>query len=386
MSAERLAFLLERLTAQTITAGEKEELLGLIQSGQHDEQLNEAVLKILEDESVQFPETLDADSSRAILASILAADRKAVPVRSIFHRWRWVAAACVFVLLTGAGWLLSRRHNEQAPVQTASTIEPGKQGAILVLAGGKRVVLDSLGNGTIAQQSGADVVLQNGTLRYTNGKDDEEVSFNTVETPKGRQFQLVLPDGSHVWLNAASTITYPVLFTGKERRVTVQGEAYFEVAKNAAMPFVVSVADKVTVDVLGTSFNVHAYADEPGIQTTLLDGSVRVGLGTDAKILRPGEQATTNDKHLKVVQGADLDKVMAWKNGLFNFDGLGVKEVMRQLERWYNIEVVYEGPVPDEHFFGEISNQMTLNHLLETLTITGVHFRLQGERTLIVTK
>lgn len=305
------------------------------------------------------------------------------------RRWGWAAAAVLFL---GAGawyWVAQQQTTPSSHIAAApAEISPGREGAILTLSDGSQVVLDSLANGTIVQQQGADVVLSNGQLSYSDTENDAPgIVYNTMTTPRGRQFRVTLPDGTKVWLNAASSIRYPVAFTGNERKVDITGEVYFEVSKDASKPFRVNAAGRVAVTVLGTAFNINAYENEKDIAATLLSGGVKVAAtAAPAKgvVLKPGQQARlgSGDNAMQV-RNADLDKTMAWKNGFFNFEGAGIEDVMRQLERWYDINVVYENGIPDITFLGEIDRQIALPDLLEILRRTDVDFRIEG-RTLIV--
>jgi transmembrane sensor len=274
-------------------------------------------------------------------------------------------------------------------------IAPGKSGAVLTLADGSQLVLDSMGNGMVATQNGTQVLLKGGELAYAPaGSVSGEIAYNTMTTPKGRQFQLTLPDGTRVWLNAASSLRFPTAFGGNERLVSVTGEAYFEVARNNKQPFKVNVNGKATVEVLGTQFNVNAYDNESSIQTTLLNGSVRV---SDAKttasavVLKPGQQARmANDlnqataNNIKLVNDVDINKVMSWKNGLFDFEGASLSEVMRQIERWYDIEVVYEKGIPNVEFEGKMTKDVPLKDLLTMLDRSDVHFRIENRKLIVL--
>jgi ferric-dicitrate binding protein FerR (iron transport regulator) len=311
--------------------------------------------------------------------------------------YRWVAAASVLLVLAGAAiwWTLAERGDQMAVV-TPSDIAPGTSGAILTLADGTKLVLDSLGNGLVATQSGIKVELEDGRLTYLPTTAGEGApAYNTMSTPKGRQFQLKLPDGTAVWLNAASSIQYPIAFTSKERRVIVTGEAYFEVAQDRQKPFIVEVNNLAEVEVLGTHFNINGYMDEGAAITTLLQGAVKISPMQDesrrrntAQVLRPGQQGLVkpvSNAPLQV-QDADIEKVMAWKNGYFNFEGATIRGVMKQLERWYDITVVYENGVPDVIFFGEMSRNVNLAELISALQEMklGVNFRLDNGRRLIL--
>jgi transmembrane sensor len=319
------------------------------------------------------------------------------PVMAPVHRihflrkWGWAAAA-VLLLGGSAYWWVSRETTPVAVVANAANIAPGGQGAILTLADGRQVVLDSMASGVVAKQSGTSVILSNGKLVYDPaGQSSTGIQYNKMTTPKGRQFEVTLPDGTKVWLNAASSIRYPTAFAGKERRVEVSGEVCFEVVKDANKPFFVNINNKAAIEVLGTLFNVNAYENEKNIHTTLLEGSVKVTATAghaNGVILKPGQQAkishlTPSDK-IVVDNDPDTEKIMAWKNGLFNFEGANLEEVMRQLERWYNIDVVYENGIPDIKFIGEINRQLALTDLLEILRRTEVDFRIEGRKLIVL--
>lgn len=305
----------------------------------------------------------------------------------------WMRYAAMVVLLLGAGiygwWQYSSKPAMTNPTKQQLTLDiaPGKEGAILTLADGTQVVVDSLGDGLVAAQNGANVVLEKGRIAYAvSGHATAETAYNTMSTPKGRQFQMTLPDGTRVWLNAASSIQYPTVFSGKAREVTITGEVYLEVAKNASRPFVVHSNNKARVEVLGTAFNINAYDNETGMYITLIEGAISVAVG-DSKpfILQPGQQALKSRGEqvpttISLVQDVAIDKVMAWKNGLFNFDGLTLGEIMRQIERWYDIQVLYEkNVVPNKQLAGEMSRDVPLQGLLKNLEKLGLRYRINGK-------
>ncbi|HEY8955838.1 FecR family protein [Chitinophaga sp.] len=377
MSKTRFQVLFERFLAGSCTPAEKQELAALILSKEQEQTIS----GLLEDAWAETDGNTDMDKAKVdrLFESILA---EPAPRRVYFLRKWWLAASILFLLATGIGlWLTS-------PVQTRIShqqqdITPGKNGAILTLADGTQVALDTFKNATVALQGGVTAKVVNGSLVY-EGSGDVMV-YNTMSTPKGRQFMLTLPDGTQVWLNAASSIRYPVFFAGKDRSVTITGEAYFEVAKNKAMPFRVNIADKAAVEVLGTHFNVNAYDNERSINTTLMEGLVRVSADKAAApvVLKPGEQAELNGT-IKINKNVDVERIMAWKNGFINFEGATFEEIMRQLERWYNIEVVYENnKTPDVQLAGGMSRGVSLNDLLKQLGEMGVHYKL-NDRTLII--
>jgi len=353
------------------------------------------VLQLAMEQHQTEPAFLERDY-RALLERITAIDRplaSMAPVRriSIMRRWSWAAAVVALLLLSGMAY---RLFNSPAKTPTpgqvtiANDVTPGIQGAILTLADGRQVVLDSLNNGLIAKQGNTAVTLENGAVRYDKTSTGTElVAYNTMATPRGRQYQLVLPDGSRVWLNAASSIRYPVAFNSNERKVEITGEAYFEIAQNAHLPFRVKVNDYSTVEVLGTHFNVNAYADEPAINTTLLQGSVRLTASGKAVVLKPGQQAGISDRSsghiISLINDVDTEQVMAWKNGLFTFDNATIQTVMRQLSRWYDIDVAYEGNIPDQRFFGQMNRDLSLRQVLNGLQVTKVNVRLEGKKLII---
>jgi ferric-dicitrate binding protein FerR (iron transport regulator) len=257
-------------------------------------------------------------------------------------------------------------------------VAPGGNKALLTLADGQTIVLDSAANGTLATDGGATITkTAGGKIAYTtgNGQPNSAVVYNTMTTPRGGQYQLALPDGSSVWLNAASSITYPTVFSGSSRIVRITGEAYFEVAHNASKPFIVETpTERVTV--LGTHFNVNSYTDEPATKVSLLEGSVKIG----AQVLRPG-QAYVNGK----VQSTNVTQDVAWTKGVFDFHRVPLAQAMRQLSKWYAVDVVYEQGVPDIVFGGSMGRDLNLSQVLSFLEKAGVHFRLTDHRQLIVT-
>jgi len=205
-----------------------------------------------------------------------------------------------------------------------------------------------------------------------------------LSTPRAAQYQLVLPDGSKVWLNAASSIHYPTAFAGKERKVEITGEAYFEVAQDARLPFIVKT-NGMEVKVLGTHFNVNAYEDEAMVRTTLLEGAVLMTKDAATALLQPGEQAQlTKAGDLKLVHNADIAEAVAWKNGLFQLNSADVPAIMRQMARWYDVEIVYEEGVPDGHISGKVPRGMNLSQVLEIFEVSGVHFKIEGRKIIVL--
>jgi len=305
-------------------------------------------------------------------------------IRSNFVR---VAAVLLVVVGTGALWMFFQRNNSSAKiiktVAANNEIAPGGNRATLTLSDGSSIVLDSANIGTIAQQENVAISKSAaGTVQYHVKGSGAASAMNTLSTPKGGQYKLVLPDGSKVWLNAASSITFPTQFAAQERRVSITGESYFEIAADAARPFYVK-AKETDVKVLGTSFNINAYDDESEIATTLLTGAVMVNVGSRSQRLQPGQQAQSKGEGLLLQKNIDTDAVVAWKEGYFNFQDMRLQAVMRQLERWYDIEVAYEGVVHNIAFYGKLSKDLTLQETLEGMAKTGLHFRLEGRRLIV---
>jgi transmembrane sensor len=294
------------------------------------------------------------------------------------------AAVAASVLLIVAGVVIWRQTNTSRPgatVQVAKQdVPPGSNKAILTLSNGQRIVLDSAGKGALAQQGSTRVIkTDSGQIAYSalNEKPGATL-YNTLATPRGGEYQLTLPDGTKVWLNAASSIRYPVLFAGAERRVEITGEAYFEVTKNASKPFKVIVGGNQEVDVLGTSFDINAYSDEREFKTTLLEGSLKA----QGVLLKPGQQAAWKPGQLvKVLSDADLEEAVAWKNGKFIFTGNDLGSVMRQISRWYDVDVEYKGDFEGDEFVGVISRFKNVSEILGMLEQTRtVKFLVEGRK------
>jgi ferric-dicitrate binding protein FerR (iron transport regulator) len=263
---------------------------------------------------------------------------------------------------------------------------PGSNKATLTLANGTVIVLEDEKNGVLSQQGNAKILkLNSGQLAYNTARQPaagSPAAFNTLSTPRGGQYQLTLADGTVVWLNAASSITFPAAFSGKERSVTLSGEAYFEIAANASQPFIVKVGN-MQVKVLGTHFNVMAYGDEQTMNTTLLEGAVKVAGATGEVLLQPGQQVKMDHAGALRVVAANLDEVIAWKNGIFSFNNAGIEEVMRQIARWYDAEVVYPDGIPQDRFQGEINRNADISTVLKILETSGVKFTVRGHKILV---
>ncbi|SDS92134.1 FecR family protein [Mucilaginibacter mallensis] len=383
-------YLLELLDKKELTFLEKSWLLNYIEHTDQD-----VLMKLLEDQfinNLNDPQPISSERSIKILTDIHQKIHLPKKTSNVFHLWiRRVAVAACFigVMTTGILYLIKRNTvniaaNHSKSKTFSNDINAGGEKATLTLANGAKVILDDVKNGTLSKQGNTKVIKTSGKLAYRANNNGLIASvYNTLSTPRGGHYQVVLPDGSKVWLNAASSIRFPTAFTGKERKVEITGEAYFEVAKNKNSPFVVKINNS-EVRVFGTHFNVMAYNDEALVKTTLLEGSVQFSNGSSSCMLKPGEQSELNKSgQVKVVANVDVDNAIAWKNNLFYFEDADIDDVMRQLSRWYDVDVVYNKKV-DERFFAEIPTTSKLSEVLKALELTGkVNFDIQGRKIII---
>jgi ferric-dicitrate binding protein FerR (iron transport regulator) len=306
----------------------------------------------------------------------------------IYRLWPKIAvAASVMLMICFSLYFIYNRHKvvPQIVITQPHDIPPGGNNAVLTLADGSRIILNNAKKGLLTKQGNVKVSkASEGMLVYKANHDDvAQASWNTITTPKGGQYQVILPDGTKVWLNALSSLRFPANFSGKTRRVEVSGEAYFEVARNPAKPFVVkSVRTEVTV--LGTHFNVNDYQDEAVSKTTLLEGSVKIKGKYSAGILKPGEQALLSESdEMKITADVNTEEAVAWKNGIFEFNRADITSIMRQAARWYDINVIYAGAPTHILYKGRISRNVNLSEMLTMIKYMGVNYTLQGKNLTI---
>lgn len=309
---------------------------------------------------------------------------------------RLAAAASVLLCLSVGGYFLLHKQPQQQIAQNQPQyhdIPSGGNKAVLTLASGKQIILTDAKNGKLVEQGNTVInKTQDGQVVYSASKASRQVSggdlkgtiaYNTMATPRGGQYHLTLSDGTNVWLNAASSIKYPTAFTGNDRQVEITGEAYFEVAHNAAKPFSV-ISNGQTVEVLGTHFNINAYADEPAIKTTLLEGSVKFNAGSHQGLLYPGQQSVFNTTTAALtVQLVDVSQVIAWKNGFFEFDNIDLATLMRQISRWYDVDIIYQNIDNKSLFGGGISRKLNLSQVLHLLETNKLHFKIEGRKVIV---
>lgn len=402
MKSERLQDLFLRYYNQTITLHEKVELVELINQQENRELVNNIIDDLLLNEKTG--ETLNAQSANEILSSIFSKAPTEMPEvqRPVMHvRWwtRAVVAASVCLVAVFAGYLFyykvdSEKKASLISEKTVNDVPPGEQKAQLRLSNGKVVNLAAVANGFLSEQGSVEVDKVRGEVKFGAnhaGKTEPGTSLNVLTTPMGGQYKLTLPDGSHAWLNAGSSLKFPDFF-GKKRIVEMHGEVYFEIHPDKTRPFIVKVADRkfkgkdMEIVVLGTHFNINSYKDEPKIQTTLLEGSVQIMTGDLSKRLSPGQQAEVEsvgtDKYIRVKE-VDTARVIAWKEGRFEFNG-NVKDIMRQIARWYNLTVEYEDDVEDKAFVGAISRKKNISEVLRMLELTGdIQFEVIDKRLIV---
>lgn len=386
----------ELLNRSSLTKEELHLLLQYLQQSDPSAIRNLLLEKFAEDISAAGSVALPDELSARMLENIrLATTPRQEPARTRFWRPAKVAAAAVIILLASAVfWFLrpaKQPESSLADVQNRRTdvAAPSGSRATITLANGQQILIDSNQSGTLASEGTVQIErAADGSIAYHGSAT--EVVYNTLVNPRGsKPVSLTLSDGSKVWLNSESSLKYPAGFNGKNRPVEITGEAYFEVAKNPAMPFRVSVAGKGTVEVLGTHFNINSYGDETHTHVTLLEGSVRIALPeSQPVVIQPGQQASYANglqpgAGISVRNGVDLAAVMAWKNGYFNFDNADLYQVMRQLARWYNIQVKYEGKIPHRIFGGEMQRDLNLSEVLKLLEKNNVHFRIENDQLFV---
>jgi len=403
MNNARLRFLFERYFSKTASKEERAELADLIGMESHREDVMElfaAAWEKYEGEGV----ILSDERSDEMVQSILSMPAPSMPVNEApgegaaageapagkvrrMAGWVKVAAAAVVILL-GSTWLYEQGIFKKSIPDTtriakgpSPDVAPGRYKASLVLDDGRRITLDSAGPGQLALQGNTKVISKNGGLQYQQGAGKSgPVMYNTLATGPGETYSFLLADGSKVWLNAGSSIHFPVAFPGRERRIGITGEVYIQVARHPEKTFVVT-AGGMEVQALGTEFNVNAYPDEENINTTLIQGAVKVARGGENEELKPGQQTKLyRNGHLSQPAEVDVEEVVSWKNGNFQFESADIKSILRQFARWYDVEVIYQGAIKDRKFFCIVSRNSTLANVLQMLKDSDIKFRIEGKK------
>lgn len=381
---ERIHYLLQQFTAKTLSQAEREELLVLAENS--TSLLSDEIVKMIIAEEEHAVNVVDAKWN-PVLNKILAVDKPTrSPKRILMKSLKWAAAAVVFIVFSFAAYLSLQKKKEHV---FATDVAPGKNKAILTLADGKKISLSDAMNGDIAKEAGFSITkTADGQLVY-NVAGSENVNdsrLNTISTPNGGEWQIQLPDGSMVWLNAASSIQYSLnIGTAKQRVVKLDGEAYFEVAKNATHPFIVET-DKQSVEVLGTHFNINSYKDERLTKTTLLEGSVRVShnITNESEVLKPGEQSFVSVSGMDIKE-VNVDEAIAWKNGYFMFNNERQESILRKVARWYNVEIEYaDADAKEVMYYGTVSRFEKISKVLRKFEQTGeVRFDIKGNKVIV---
>ncbi|NLR57370.1 FecR family protein [Chitinophaga polysaccharea] len=392
MQEQRIIFLLQQRLSGKETVAEQEELYDLLK----DDSNMELFMAALTDLMWQAPaeEQTNTAARNELLKSITASDITLPFVGTskapLTARWWWAAAAAVTgIILVTAGWWLMKpapaaKSLPAVAIRYKNDVPPGSNKAILILSDGSSITLDDAKNDTLGKQGSTSIIkLQNGQVLYKAAAAAATVTYNTLTTPRGGQYQLTLPDGSKVWLNAASSLHFPTAFTGHNRLVELTGEGYFEVASMPGKPFLVKV-NGTEIAVLGTHFNVMAYTNEQAMAVTLLEGAVNVSRNGVVKKLQPGQQARIPADNNITVTNVDISEAVAWKNGFFIFERADITTVMRQLERWYDIEVVYEGAPPAMRFGGGMQRSLPLSRVLNILEKNQVAFKIEGRKITVL--
>jgi len=391
--AKRIAFLIGRHLKEELTDEERQELNVWIHESkdnldQFEKLTNSEYLETRIREEYQYR---PVEAAKAKLGQLIKYDGKPqeVSVRSMWFRFS--AAAAILILIVTTTVLTLYKSHKEYPAPLAKTdipksdITPGTFKATLKLADGRSILLDTATNGQLAQQGATQVINKDGQLVYASGVGMKgEVLWNTLSTSRGQTYPLLLADGSRVTLNSESSIIFPVTFAGDIRQVKVTGEVFFEVAHDAHRPFRVSAGGMELQD-LGTSFNVNAYPDEAAVKATVVEGSVLVKKGVQKRIIKPGQQAQVSPADIKVTE-VDVDKITAWKQGFFRFKEDKLAEAMKNIARWYNIDVFFEGDAQNVEISGDINRTSNLSEVLKILSLLKVNGKIEGRKLILTTK
>ena len=404
MEKETLLFLLQKLNSGTLTQDERIELASFFNKKQNKESASAALEELISQHGKS--QAFDEKRYNPLIAGILKADTVvdtdeeeteteeigiSNPKAGGKKGWWMLLAAIVILVATGAYFYYFRPDLAGINTSTSKTlvndVPPGGDKAVLTISDGSTIALDSIPNGFVAQEGNAKITKSaNGNLQYQTSSEMNDANlFNTVTTPRGGQYLVILADGSRIKLNSSSSITYPVAFTGPERSVTVTGEAYFEVTANSKIPFKVRVYD-MEVEVQGTQFNINAYLDEPAMKTTLLNGTLKLSKNSKTHMLQPSQQGIfDNQGNFLLEKNVDANQLSAWRNGKFQFNNSNLQTIMRQLGRWYDVDIVYERGFPqDLPVFGEIRRDVPLSEVVKLLDKSEVHCKIQGKKLIVL--
>jgi ferric-dicitrate binding protein FerR (iron transport regulator) len=404
MNQNKLDELLSLFTEGKISKDEFEQLFDYLRSGNDDQEIHFSMDQELR--KMKVCASLSKEEKNSIFEDVLKGEQEYQNtdsdryVKLNIRAWHQigVAASLLAILSIGLFFYSNRTVNSHKEFSKSSTteekviIKPGGDKAVLTLSDGSKIILEDAKNGLLANQAGVSIQkTAEGELLYSFAKNERnipeiipsDVIYNKIETPYGGKYQINLPDGSKVWLNSASSLRFPAFFSGNTREVELNGEAYFDVARNPDMPFKVITKDQI-VEVLGTRFNINSYSDEESFKTTLIEGSVKIIYKDRVVLLSPGQQFQPSLKSSKVIE-ADNEEVIAWTKGYFLFKDEDIHSIMRKVSRWYNVEVTYSGDIPDVGFGGNISRSKDIHEVLNVLQLTNaVHFKVEGRRITVM--
>lgn len=393
-SKNEIRYLFDKYLRRSCTADELNRLLQLLRKEADADALTPQMKKIWE--QLKGDQQYQVDWEQ-LYEKLRKKEEQHHPIQ--FKIRKLAAAAAVLLLIAGASLLWYFHQPLHDPLQNTtaasiknnsrSDIAPGGSKATLTLGNGKKIILNKTATGTLASQNGTAIIkLDSSLLSYHSQQSAAaKAEINTLTTPRGGQFQLILPDGTKVWLNAASSIQFPTAFTGTKREVDIQGEAYFEVSHNPEKPFIVHTS-KAKITVLGTAFNIQAYPDDEAVKTTLVTGKVSIAPMADKRKtmqMQPGQQvAIGSDGEMQLIAHADIEEITGWKNGLFVFHNDRIEDIMYRLSRWYDVKVAYENALPERHFTGAIRRQVNLSEVLTMLELAGdAGFKIQGRKIIV---
>lgn len=379
--AQRIAYLIAGYIRQTLTPQEHDEL---------DEWVEQS-----EENMLLFEELTDEKNIQAGIAALKKKDsvkawqkiRNKLPFEKKIQTrrfWPYAVAASIILLVIASYFFIPFRNSPVSPSPIAASkpdLPPGSNKAVLTLADGKAIILENQLNGKFVNEGGLQVEkIDSGHIAYNNTDVARADQWNTLSTPRGGQYMVTLSDGTMVWLNAATSLKYSVAFAGKERRVELDGEAYFEVAHDAARPFHV-ISKNQDITVLGTRFNVDAYSDEPLVTTSLIEGKISLSSQNEKQVVLPGEQYFTQSTgSIQKNPSPDIEQATAWKNGRFYFKNAAIEPILKEVSRWYDANIVYQGKI-DKHFNADISRKLPVSQLLDLLEKTGgVHFDIEPNK------
>jgi len=387
---ERIPILIASYLKGEISTAEKQELDAWINETEANRSF---FMRVTNEQSLSeiMKRVLSIGTDTRLDSTLQALDPESKVIRmGRFGRFKKYMVAASFVLIASSViylWNLSSNKKDIAETTTPNInntdVQPGTEKAVLTLSDGTKITLDNTTNGTIAQQGNTVVLKEDGLLAYNADKRKPEtaVLYNTLTTARGEEFRsLVLSDGTKVWLNSVSSIYFPTAFINNERIVEITGEVYFEVAKNPSMPFRVK-ANGAEVEVLGTHFNINAYTDENSTTTTLLEGSVKVKKGKEQVVIKPGQQTQIIGNAVSVINDADVDAAVAWKNGSLVFNQTDIKTILRQVSRWYDVDIEYKGDIKVPKFYGKIPRTVTLSEVVKILEISSkLQLTIEGKK------